>query len=126
MAEFWLYVILVIGGLIWIVFSAVAEEASDPAATWLRRRRMLLDAEQSARVRRCAERLTALRPLTTGRNAALMQAARRAVAALEPKSVLLRAGVAPTAEPESLLRAAATPSSGDSERLLRASKQTLS
>ncbi len=64
--------------------------------------------------------LPALKGLTRGRHLSLMQAAREAVQAMEPRTVLLRSSSAPGGEESVLLRPARGSHTGDSQRLLRA------
>jgi hypothetical protein len=64
--------------------------------------------------------LPTLKALTSGRHHSLMQAAREAVEAIEPRSVLLRSSSAPVVQANTLLRPARGSQTEDSERLLRA------
>jgi HEAT repeat protein len=69
--------------------------------------------------------LPVLRRLSVNRHPALMQAAQAAIDAIEPRSVLLRAGNAPANAPDTLLRAAMPAvSHADPDVLLRPDKQS--
>ncbi len=71
-----------------------------------------------------ARALPVLRKLSHNRHHALIQAAQKAIDVIEPRSVLLRAGSAPTSTPDTLLRAAMPVSSPvHAETLLRAYNQ---
>ena len=66
--------------------------------------------------------LPVLRRLSINRHPALTQAAQSAIAAIEPRSMLLRAGNAPASAPDTLLRAAMPAASrADPDILLRPS-----
>ncbi|HZO88427.1 MAG TPA: HEAT repeat domain-containing protein [Chthonomonadaceae bacterium] len=68
--------------------------------------------------------LPALRPLTFNHHYTLMQAAHKAIAAIEPRSVLLRPGTAPVPAADTLLRPAAAHVPAEAPHtLLRASQQ---
>jgi hypothetical protein len=70
-----------------------------------------------------ARALPALHRLTGGRNASLMQAARRAIEAIEPKTALLRASSAPASNRDVLLRPAGSgPLPAARNMLIRASR----
>ncbi|HZP81685.1 MAG TPA: HEAT repeat domain-containing protein [Chthonomonadaceae bacterium] len=160
---------LEIGGLlivvVWLVVTALLEEAAGPVCRWWKAHSAFADAEQTPCVRKCAERLAsrrsatrieavrilgllddptavpaltralerydkdarfleaaipvlaqlgdaralpALRRLTTDHSYAVMQAARQAIAAIEPKSVLLRSSASPATISDTLLRPVST------------------